>query len=204
MPQIFVETDSDVRLARRLKRDITQRGRDIHGVMQQYENHVKPAYDRYIAPTMQHADIIVPRWQIPRALASGLLWIRIRLGFVFKSYVDPDPYSEYGSGSTRVNIGETQMSKNFFRWHFVIIVFSKNSVFKRKNLSLQIFLIFSFKLKLYLGSGLNWAKILEPWIRIQIQCFWIHNTGYQGDICLPLCYRGDISLATSYSVGVGP
>jgi len=59
--KIFVETDSDVRLARRLKRDISQRGRDIHGVMQQYENHVKPAYDRYIAPTMQHADIIVPR-----------------------------------------------------------------------------------------------------------------------------------------------
>jgi len=59
--KIFVETDSDVRLARRLKRDISQRGREIHGVMQQYENHVKPAYDRYIAPTMQHADIIVPR-----------------------------------------------------------------------------------------------------------------------------------------------
>jgi len=59
--KIFVETDSDVRLARRLKRDITQRGRDIKGVMTQYENHVKPAYDRYIAPTMQHADIIVPR-----------------------------------------------------------------------------------------------------------------------------------------------
>merc|ERR1719430_2417924 len=59
--KIFVETDSDVRLARRLKRDISMRGRDIHGVMQQYENHVKPAYDSYIAPTMQHADIIVPR-----------------------------------------------------------------------------------------------------------------------------------------------
>merc|ERR1719320_1088801 len=59
--KIFVETDSDVRLARRLKRDISNRGRDIHGVMQQYENHVKPAYDRYIAPTMTYADIIVPR-----------------------------------------------------------------------------------------------------------------------------------------------
>jgi len=59
--KIFVETDSDVRLARRLKRDITQRGRDIGGVMAQYNNHVKPSYDRYIAPTMQHADIIVPR-----------------------------------------------------------------------------------------------------------------------------------------------
>jgi len=59
--KIFVETDSDVRLARRLKRDISNRGRDIHGVMQQYENHVKPAYDRFIAPTMTYADIIVPR-----------------------------------------------------------------------------------------------------------------------------------------------
>ena len=59
--KVFVETDSDVRLARRLKRDISNRGRDIHGVMQQYENHVKPAYDRYIAPTMTYADIIVPR-----------------------------------------------------------------------------------------------------------------------------------------------
>jgi len=59
--KVFVETDSDVRLARRLKRDISNRGRDIHGVMQQYENHVKPAYDRYIAPTMSYADIIVPR-----------------------------------------------------------------------------------------------------------------------------------------------
>ena len=59
--KVFVETDSDVRLARRLKRDISNRGRDIHGVMQQYENHVKPAYDRFIAPTMTYADIIVPR-----------------------------------------------------------------------------------------------------------------------------------------------
>lgn len=59
--KVFVDTDSDIRLARRLKRDISQRGRDIHGVMFQYENHVKPAFDFYIAPSMQHADIIVPR-----------------------------------------------------------------------------------------------------------------------------------------------
>jgi len=59
--KVFVDTDSDVRLARRLKRDISDRGRDIHGVLQQYENHVKPAYDRFIATTMTYADIIVPR-----------------------------------------------------------------------------------------------------------------------------------------------
>ena len=59
--KVFVDTDSDVRLSRRLNRDITQRGRDIKGVLEQYERHVKPAFDYYIAPSMQHADIIVPR-----------------------------------------------------------------------------------------------------------------------------------------------
>jgi uridine kinase len=59
--KIFVDTDADVRLARRLKRDICQRGRDLEGVLKQYCNLVKPAFIHYIAPTMVHADIIVPR-----------------------------------------------------------------------------------------------------------------------------------------------
>lgn len=41
--------------------DITQRGRDIEGVLKQYSTMVKPSYSNYIAPTMAHADIIVPR-----------------------------------------------------------------------------------------------------------------------------------------------
>ena len=48
-------------LSRRLKRDITNRGRNIQDVLEQYKNHVKPAFDYYIAPTMIHADLIVPR-----------------------------------------------------------------------------------------------------------------------------------------------
>ena len=59
--KVFVDTDSDIRLSRRLKRDISQRGRDIGSVLEQYNRHVKPAFDHYIAPTMAHADIIVPR-----------------------------------------------------------------------------------------------------------------------------------------------
>ncbi len=59
--KVFVDTDSDIRLSRRLNRDISQRGRDIKGVLEQYDRHVKPAFDYYIAPTMAHADIIVPR-----------------------------------------------------------------------------------------------------------------------------------------------
>lgn len=41
--------------------DISMRGRDIEGVIKQYSSMVKPAYCNYIAPTMAHADIIVPR-----------------------------------------------------------------------------------------------------------------------------------------------
>ncbi|CAF1058945.1 unnamed protein product, partial [Didymodactylos carnosus] len=59
--KIFVDTDADIRLARRLIRDITERGREIDGVIQQYTRFVKPSYDHYIAPTMIFADLIVPR-----------------------------------------------------------------------------------------------------------------------------------------------
>ncbi|KAJ3183718.1 hypothetical protein HDU85_002147 [Gaertneriomyces sp. JEL0708] len=59
--KIFVDTDADVRLARRLKRDIAERGRDIRGVLQQYEKFVKPAFDEHIYPTMKYADVIIPR-----------------------------------------------------------------------------------------------------------------------------------------------
>ncbi|XP_076973693.1 uridine-cytidine kinase-like 1 isoform X2 [Tamandua tetradactyla] len=59
--KIFVDTDSDVRLVRRLRRDIGERGRDIEGVIKQYNKFVKPAFDQYIQPTMRLADIVVPR-----------------------------------------------------------------------------------------------------------------------------------------------
>ncbi|KAK7151027.1 hypothetical protein R3I93_012083 [Phoxinus phoxinus] len=59
--KVFVDTDSDIRLVRRLKRDITDRGRDITGVIKQYNKFVKPAFEQYIEPTVQVADIVVPR-----------------------------------------------------------------------------------------------------------------------------------------------
>ncbi|KAJ1346542.1 hypothetical protein KIN20_001359 [Parelaphostrongylus tenuis] len=59
--KVFVDTDADVRLARRLNRDINERGRDIVGVLDQYFRFVKPAFEAYIAPGMKIADIIVPR-----------------------------------------------------------------------------------------------------------------------------------------------
>ncbi|XP_077369585.1 uridine-cytidine kinase-like 1 isoform X3 [Festucalex cinctus] len=53
--------NSDIRLVRRLRRDITERGRDIEGVIKQYNKFVKPAFEQYIEPTMRLADIVVPR-----------------------------------------------------------------------------------------------------------------------------------------------
>lgn len=77
--KIFVDTDSDIRLVRRLRRDITERGRDIEGVIKLYNKFVKPAFEQYIEPTMRLADIVVPRgetesrhgWTESRAGTAG-------------------------------------------------------------------------------------------------------------------------------------
>lgn len=68
--KVFVDTDSDIRLVRRLKRDISDRGRDINGVIKQYNKFVKPSFEQYIEPTVQVADIVVPRgeWLVGRCI----------------------------------------------------------------------------------------------------------------------------------------
>ena len=59
--QIYVDVDADVRLARRIRRDMESRGRDLAGILQQYERFVKPATEQFVLPTKQYADIVVPR-----------------------------------------------------------------------------------------------------------------------------------------------
>eukprot|EP00698_Gefionella_okellyi_P017641 TRINITY_DN5194_c0_g1_i1.p1 TRINITY_DN5194_c0_g1~~TRINITY_DN5194_c0_g1_i1.p1 ORF type:complete len:254 (-),score=62.11 TRINITY_DN5194_c0_g1_i1:244-1005(-) len=59
--KLFVDTDDDLRLMRRLRRDIAERGRDVTGVLQQYERFVKPAFDNFISPAKKFADLIIPR-----------------------------------------------------------------------------------------------------------------------------------------------
>eukprot|EP01111_Echinosteliopsis_oligospora_P019614 TRINITY_DN956_c0_g1_i1.p1 TRINITY_DN956_c0_g1~~TRINITY_DN956_c0_g1_i1.p1 ORF type:complete len:267 (-),score=69.59 TRINITY_DN956_c0_g1_i1:3-803(-) len=59
--KIFVDTDADTRLARRVIRDIKERGRTLDGVLHQYEKFVKPSFEDYILPTKKYADVIVPR-----------------------------------------------------------------------------------------------------------------------------------------------
>ncbi|XP_063547784.1 uridine-cytidine kinase isoform X1 [Cydia strobilella] len=59
--KLFVDTDSDTRLARRVPRDIMERGRDLEQVLNQYMNFVKPAFEEFCLPTKKFADVIIPR-----------------------------------------------------------------------------------------------------------------------------------------------
>lgn len=58
--KIYVDTDSDICLARRIQRDIKERGRTIDSVIQQYTEVVKPMFHQFIEPTKRYADIIIP------------------------------------------------------------------------------------------------------------------------------------------------
>lgn len=58
--RIFVDTDSDVRLCRRIARDVEERGRTLQSVLTQYQETVKPMHEMYVEPSKKHANIIVP------------------------------------------------------------------------------------------------------------------------------------------------
>lgn len=58
--KIFIHTDSDERLIRRLKRDISERGRNFEEVIERYQKTLKPMHAQFIEPTMRFADVIIP------------------------------------------------------------------------------------------------------------------------------------------------
>jgi len=76
--RIFVDTDDDVRLARRIQRDVTCRGRDVAGVIEQYTKFVKPAFDQYIGPSRRNADVIIPWHATSNIVAIDLITEHIR------------------------------------------------------------------------------------------------------------------------------
>ncbi|MBO7633124.1 MAG: uridine kinase [Lachnospiraceae bacterium] len=59
--KIFVDTDSDERLARRILRDVKERGRSLDSVLTQYTTTVKPMHDQFVEPSKRYADVIIPR-----------------------------------------------------------------------------------------------------------------------------------------------
>ncbi len=58
--KVFVDTDADVRILRRIVRDVNERGRSLESVIMQYLSTVKPMHEMYVDPSKKNADIIVP------------------------------------------------------------------------------------------------------------------------------------------------
>ena len=58
--KIFVDTDADIRICRRIKRDVNKRGRSLESVIAQYQETVKPMHEKYVEPSKKYADIVVP------------------------------------------------------------------------------------------------------------------------------------------------
>ncbi|WP_440989490.1 uridine kinase [Haloarchaeobius baliensis] len=58
--RVFVETDADVRILRRIRRDVLERGRELAGVIDQYLSTVKPMHEQFVDPTKKNADVIIP------------------------------------------------------------------------------------------------------------------------------------------------
>lgn len=59
--KLFVDTDADTRLARRVLRDMKQHGRNLEHVLNGYTNYVKPSFEDFCLPTKKYADVIIPR-----------------------------------------------------------------------------------------------------------------------------------------------
>lgn len=77
--KIFVDTDPDLRLARRLQRDISERGRSVESVIDQYFATVRPMHLEFVEPSRRYADLIIPEGYNPAAVATVVELIRSRL-----------------------------------------------------------------------------------------------------------------------------
>ena len=72
--KIFVDTDADIRICRRIKRDVNKRGRSLESVIRQYQDTVKPMHEKYVEPSKKYADIVVPEGgknQVALAMIEG-------------------------------------------------------------------------------------------------------------------------------------
>jgi uridine kinase len=58
--RLYVETDADVRILRRIERDVIDRERELEGVIDQYLSTVKPMHEQFVEPTKKHADLVIP------------------------------------------------------------------------------------------------------------------------------------------------
>ncbi|HUF99850.1 MAG TPA: uridine kinase [Ilumatobacter sp.] len=71
--KIFVDTPADLRLIRRLRRDVAERGRTTESILDQYVETVRPSHERFIEPSKQYADVIIPEGGMNRPAIEVLL-----------------------------------------------------------------------------------------------------------------------------------
>ena len=70
--KVFVDTDADLRLARRILRDVCERGRTMQSVIEQYTTTVKPMHEEFVEPSKKYADVIIPEGGF-NSVAVGML-----------------------------------------------------------------------------------------------------------------------------------
>jgi len=71
--KIFVDTPADLRLIRRLRRDVAERGRTTESILDQYIETVRPSHERFIEPSKRYADVIIPEGGMNRPAIEVLL-----------------------------------------------------------------------------------------------------------------------------------
>jgi len=97
--RLYVETDADVRILRRIERDVVDRGRDLEGVIDQYLSTVKPMHEQFIEPTKKDADLIIPEGA--NSMAINLLEEKLRNeveGDAVRTWEREELEREIGSG----------------------------------------------------------------------------------------------------------
>jgi uridine kinase len=75
--KVYVDADADLRLIRRLRRDVAERGRTIESIIEQYLQTVRPSHEQFIEPSKRHADVIFPEGGMNEA-AIEMLLARVR------------------------------------------------------------------------------------------------------------------------------
>lgn len=80
--KIFVDTDDDERLLRRIERDLKERGRDFENIKTQYINTVKPMHLEFVEPSKRYADVIIPRGKENKV---GIKMVSSRLRYLFNN-----------------------------------------------------------------------------------------------------------------------
>ena len=72
--KVFIDTDADVRIIRRILRDVKERGRMLDNIVEQYLTTVKPMHDMFVEPSKRYADIIIPEGGFNQVALEMLTW----------------------------------------------------------------------------------------------------------------------------------